>query len=242
MSDGTALAVSGRRAQLALVLGLLAALCSPPIAVAGPKVACEVRGYAYAGAQDARVGHGIEATVLALTAPSVGAGDIAAWVGVGGPRQGSGGRDAWIQIGLNAFPGGESHLYYEVVQPGAGIRYRELAARVEIGTRYRLAVLETASHRGLWRVWLDGAPVSPAFYLAGSERWRPIFSTERWSAAARTCNRFAYRFEHIRVAQAAGGSWAPFVFGARFHDPGYRFVRAPESAFVVATGGSGATA
>ena len=70
---------------------------------------------------------------------------------------------------------------------------------------------------------------------------RPIFTAERWSAAARTCNRFAYRFEDVRVAQAAGGSWAPFVFGARFDDPGYRLVRAPASAFVVATGGSGAS-
>jgi hypothetical protein len=234
-------ATAARRAQLALLVAALAALWDASIATAGPKVACEVRGYAYAGAQDARVGHGIEATVLALTPPSVGDGDIAAWVGVGGPGQGSGGRDAWIQIGLNAFPGGLSHLYYEVDQPGTGVRYHELAATVAIGRRYHLAVLETAQRPGWWRVWLDGAPVSPAFYLAGSERWRPIFTAERWSAAARTCNRFAYRFEHVRVARAAGGSWTPFVFGSRFHDPGYRLIRAPLNAFVVATGGPGAT-
>jgi len=242
MSGGTALAVGGRRAQLALLLLTFAGLAGASIAVAGPKVACDVRGYAYAGAQDARVGHGIEATVLALTHPSVGGGEIAAWVGVGGPRQGSGGRDAWIQIGLNAFPGGASHLYYEVVRPASGIRYRELAANVEIGKRYRLAVLERASRPGWWRVWLDGEPVSPSFYLPGSARWRPIFAAERWSVAARTCNRFSYRFEHVRVAQAPGGGWTPFVFGAQFHDPGYRLVRAPESAFVVATGGTGASA
>jgi len=241
MSGGTALAAAAVRAQLGVLIATCAALAAASTAVAAPTVACEVRGYAYAGAQDERVGHGIEATVLALTRPSVGAGQIAAWVGVGGPRQGSGGRDAWIQIGLNAFPGGDSHLYYEVAQPGAGIRYRELALNVRIGTRYRLAVLETALHRSWWRVWLDGAPVSRAFYLPGSETWRPIFTAERWSAAVRTCNRFAYRFEHVRVAQAAGGSWGPFVFGARFADPGYRLIRAPLSAFVVTTGGPSAT-
>ena len=36
----------------------------------------------------------------------------------------------------------------------------------------------------------------------------------------------------------AGGNWTSFVFGARFRDPGYRLIRAPESAFVVTTGGS----
>src|SRR3989442_10914697 len=62
------------------------------IAVGSPTFACGVlRGYAYAGAQEARVAHGIQANVVALTRPRVGRGHVAAWVGVGGPGQGRGG-------------------------------------------------------------------------------------------------------------------------------------------------------
>lgn len=217
-------------------------LFRPDVAVGAPTFGCGVlNGYAYAGAQDIRVAHGIQANVVALTRPLVGRGHVAAWVGVGGPGQGSGGSDAWIQIGLNAFSDGSSHLYFEVNRPGTGPQYRQLATQVRVGVRYRLAVLETESRRGWWRVWLDGAPASAAFYLPGSDGWRPMFTAERWSGDRQACDRFSYRFERVAVAKAAGGSWTPFVAGARFHDPGYQLVPEQKSSYVAFTGGRSRT-
>jgi hypothetical protein len=224
------------RSLLLLVFTLAALSASEPAASASWKLACGIRGYTYAGAQDARVAGGIEAAVSVLTRPQVEDGQIAAWVGVGGPGQGQAGSDAWIQIGLDAFAGGASHLYYEVDQPGSGVRYRQLALPVELGDRYRVAVLETAAEPGRWRVWLNGAAASAAFYLPGSERWRPIFTAERWSASAQACNRFAYRFEQIRVAPRPGSGWTPFLAGTRFRDRGYQLIGTPQNALVVASG------
>ena len=75
-------------------------------------------GYTYAGRLSATPAHGVRATLTALSKPEVAAGHVAAWVGVGGVGQGVDGTDAWIQVGLSAFPGSESRLYYEVARPG----------------------------------------------------------------------------------------------------------------------------
>jgi hypothetical protein len=236
------MAILAAGASKLVTAAALLMLLRPDVAVGSPTFACGVlRGYAYAGAQEARVAHGIQANVVALTRPRVGRGHVAAWVGVGGPGQGRGGSDAWIQIGLNAFSDGISHLYFEVNRPGTGPQYRQLAAQVRVGVRYRLAVLETQSRRGWWRVWLDGAPASAAFFLPGSEEWRPMFTAERWSGDGQACDRFAYRFERVAVAKAAGGTWTPFVAGARFRDPGYRLISAPKSAFVAFSEGRSRT-
>ena len=194
---------------------------------------CGPPGYSYAGLQDARVAHGIRATLVALARPRVEDGHVAAWVGVGGPGQGLGGGDAWIQIGLSAFSDGINHLYFESDRPGRGPRYTQLVPNVPAGARNRVAVLEIPSRPEWWQVWLNGAPASTPVHLIGSGgRWRPIVTAESWVGGERVCNRFAYGFEHVEVAAARRGGWTPLVTGSRFQDPGYQMFRKSQRAFL----------
>jgi len=218
---------------LGTAAGTVAQAGSAAVPSAAASERCGVPGYSYAGLQDARRTHGVRATVIALAKPIVAEGHVAAWVGVGGPGEGPGGTDSWIQIGLSAFADGSSRLYFEVNRHGAGPQYTQLAARVETGRPHEVAALEIASRPDWWRVWLDGAPVSPPVNLPKSSgRWRPIVTAETWDGGKAVCNRFAYRFESIAIAARRGGSWIPFVVGAVFRDPGYRVVREPGPTFV----------
>lgn len=185
---------------------------------------CGRPGYSYAGFQSASTAHGVAATVTPLSVPDVRSGHTAAWVGVGGPGAANG-RDAWIQVGLASFPEAGIRLYFEITQPATGSRYQEVASRVRPGSSQRIAVLELTRRPNWWRVWVNGRAVSaPAFLPASSGRWRPIATAESWDGGTRTCNRFEYRFGHVAVAAARGGSWRRFVRGVRFQDPGYRVV------------------
>lgn len=190
-------------------------------------------GYTYAGRLSATRAHGVRATLTALAKPQVAAGHVAAWVGVGGVGEGPNGTNAWIQIGLSAFPGSESRLYYEVARPGAAPTYFELDSQIRTGERFRVAVLEMAGRPHHWRVWVNGKPVSAPVELSGSSgKWRPIATAESWAGTGSACNRFSYRFEGVRVAAANGGSWRSFVGGHTFLDSGYRLVDRGSTTFV----------
>jgi hypothetical protein len=194
-------------------------------------------GYTYAGRLSATRAHGVRATLAALSRPQVATGHVAAWVGVGGVGEGPNGSDAWIQIGLSAFPGSESRLYYEVTRPGAPPTYHEIDATVRIGERLDVAVLEMGRRANHWRVWVNGEAVSEPVHLpASSGRWRPIATAESWAGNAGACNSFSFRFEGVRVSAAAGGNWRSFVEGHRFLDTGYRLVDRGSSTFVATTG------
>ena len=183
---------------------------------------CGRAGYSYAGFQALSPAHGVRATVVALGFPQVENGHVAAWVGVGGPGQGAGGSDAWLQVGLSAFHGTDSKLYYETNRPGFGPRYTLVRSGIPVGSAHRVAVLEVHGRPGWWRVWVDGAPVSEPVYLPGSTgRWRPIATAETWDGGRRVCNLFSYRFGRVSVA-GRGGAWRSFRSGYRFQDPGYR--------------------
>ena len=211
-----------------------AALASPPEAAALEP--CGKAGYSYAGFQSANRGHGVKATLVALDKPDVRSGHVAAWVGVGGAGLGPNGSDQWLQVGLSAFHGTGSNLYYEVTTGGAPARYRAIDAQVSEGQRNRVAVLELANQPDWWRVWLNGKPVSAPIHLPGSSgRFQPIATAETWDGGTRVCNRFSYRFEGLGVAAARGGSWQRFVQAHRFEDRGYR-VTASASSFVAAAG------
>jgi hypothetical protein len=185
---------------------------------------CGRPGYSYAGFQSAGIGHGIAATVSALSVPTVRSGHAAAWVGVGGPGAANG-RDAWIQVGLASFAGTGIRLYLEITQPGRAPVYRDVAPSVLPRSRHRLVVREVTRKPNWWRASVDGHPVSSPVYLPGSSgRWHPIATAESWDGGVRTCNRFEYRFEGVSVVKARGGPWKPFVRGFRFEDPGYRVV------------------
>jgi hypothetical protein len=183
---------------------------------------CGRAGYSYAGFQAMSPAHGVRASIVALGFPQVENGHVAAWVGVGGPGQGAGGSDAWLQVGLSAFHGTDSKLYYETNRPGLGPRYTLVRSNIPVGSVHRVAVLEVQGHPGSWRVWVDGAPVSEPVYLPGSiGRWRPIATAETWDGGRRVCNLFSYRFGRVSVA-GRGGAWRSFRSGYRFQDPGYR--------------------
>jgi hypothetical protein len=222
-----------RRLLVPLVLAAVAASSSAPAAPAQSH-AC-AGGYTYAGRLSATRAHGVRATLTALSKPEVSAGHVAAWVGVGGVGQGLNGTDAWIQIGLSAFPGSESRLYYEIARPGVSPTYVELESKVGTGDRFRVAVLEMSQRPDHWRVWLNGKPVSEPVELRGSSgRWRPMATAESWAGTSSACNTFNYRFEGVRVAGATGGSWRSFVGGHTFLDSGYRLVGS-RSTFVAST-------
>jgi hypothetical protein len=219
------------RLLLPLLAVTVAASSSAPAAPAQSRSCAD--GYTYAGRSSATRAHGVGATLTALSKPEVADGHVAAWVGVGGVGQGPNGSDAWIQVGLSAFPGSESSLYYEVTRPGATPRYVELKSGIRSGTRFRVAVLEMSSRPNHWRVWLNGKPASAPVELPGSSgRWRPIATAESWAGTGPACNRFSYRFEGVRVAAANGGSWRSFVGGQTFLDSGYRLVDRGSSTFV----------
>ena len=211
------------RLLLVIPLALVAIAVSAPAAPARTAAGCGQTGYAYAGHLSSATAHGVAATVREVTAPQVEAGHVAAWVGVGGVGQGPGGSNAWIQVGVSAFPGSTTKLYYEVAQPNAAPRYTELASDTsKLGT-LRLAVLEMTGQPDNWRVWVNGRAVTPPVHLPGSGgRWRPTVTAETWHAGGSACNRFDFGFAGVKVAAASGGSWRTFVSGHRILDTGYR--------------------
>jgi hypothetical protein len=222
------------RLLLPLLLAAVAVSSSAPAAPAQSRACAD--GYTYAGRLSATRGHGVRATLTALSAPEVAAGHVAAWVGVGGVGQGPNGADAWIQIGLSAFPGSQSRLYYEIARPGVPPTYVELESRIRTGERFRVAVLEMSHRPDHWRVWLNGKPASAPVELRGSSgRWRPIATAESWAGTGSACNRFNYRFERVDVAAATGGSWHSFVGAHTFLDSGYRLLDRGRTAFVATT-------
>ncbi len=233
MNGGMAPSKLAPRLLLPLVLAAVVASSSVPAAPAQSR-SC-AGGYTYAGRLSATPAHGVRATLTALSNPVVTAGHVAAWVGVGGVGQGVDGTDAWIQVGLSAFPGSESRLYYEVTVPGAPPAYVELESRIPTGERLRVAVLEMAQRPDFWRVWVNGKPVSVPVELKGSSgRWQPIATAESWAGAG-ACNQFHYRFESVHVAAATGGSWRSFVGGHTFLDSGYRLLDHGGGTFVATT-------
>jgi hypothetical protein len=214
----------------AVACAMSAALASPPEAAALQP--CGKAGYSYAGFQSANRGHGVRATLVALAKPEVRSGHVAAWVGVGGAGLGPNGSDQWLQVGLSAFHGTGSNLYYEVTTGGAPARYHAIDAQVAPGQRNRVAVLELAKRPDWWRVWLNGKPASSPIHLPGSSgRFQPIATAETWDGGTRVCNLFSYRFDGLGVAAARGGNWQRFVQAHRFEDRGYR-VTASASSFV----------
>jgi hypothetical protein len=180
-------------------------------------------GYAYAGHQATYRGHGVRATITTLSQPSVLAGHVAGWVGVGGPGQGVNGEDAWIQAGIASMPGMDPFVYTEVTHDGNDPEFTLVEQGVPVGRSHQIAVLEMSGRPGWWRVWIDGQAVTEPVRLRGSSgRWAPIATAESWNGGEGGCNSFGFRFERVSVSYGGGGSWRPFVAGHQFLDGGYR--------------------
>jgi hypothetical protein len=218
----------------ALVTALAAALLAIVAAVVAPggaganATACASGangspGYAYAGFQARGVGHGVRATVAPTMEPTIAAGHVAGWIGVGGPQQGPNGETMWLQTGVAAVPGWGMLVYAEITRPGRDPRFVPLVHEVKPQQSFRLAVLEMARRPSFWRVWLNGRPVTKPIHLPGStERWRPIATAESYDDRTGSCNTFGFRFESVGVAQGRGGAWQTFRPGFTFRDHGYR--------------------
>ncbi|HET6682819.1 MAG TPA: hypothetical protein VFG75_03910 [Gaiella sp.] len=179
-------------------------------------------GYAYAGLQSGRVGSGVRATITAFRQPAVAAGHAAGWIGVGGPGAGPNGETMWLQTGVAALPNMPLMIYVEITRPGRAPSFVPLRQDVAVGESHRLAVLEMNRRPGVWRVWLDGKPVTDPIVLPGSHRqWEPLATAESWNGGTATCNGFGFRFERVGLARSLGGSWQTFVPGYTFRDRGY---------------------
>ena len=176
-------------------------------------------GYSYAGHQATYRGHGVRATITLTRAPSVEAGHVAGWVGVGGPGQGANGEDAWIQAGIAAMEGMDPMIYAEITRGNRAPEFIPVEEGVAFGRPHKLAVLEMAGRPGWWRVWVDGQAVTdPVRMRDSSGRWAPIATAESWNAGTAACNAFGFRFERVSVSYGGGGSWRPFVAGHQFLD------------------------
>jgi hypothetical protein len=202
----------------------LAAACSLALPQRGNAAAtCASSQYSYAGVSSIRARYGVGARITAVRQPSVRAGHVAAWVGVGGAGLGPGSTDEWLQVGISAKPGQSSALYYEVALPNQKPRYVMLKGHLPLGRAYDVAVLESHAHPGSWRVWVNGSRMTQRILLPSSHgAWRPVATAESWSGlTGGTCNSFAFRFQHIRVATKPGGAWKPLK-GRVLADAGYR--------------------
>jgi hypothetical protein len=208
-----------RLLHIVVASATVAAACSLALP-ARAWAACGANGYSYAGVSSIHSHSGVSAAIVALRAPSVTAGHVAAWVGVGGEGLGPNGTTEWLQAGISAKPGQAPSLYYELALPGAAPRYVALTG-LQAGRSFRIAVLETPNRPGWWRVSVNGANVTPQFHLPAShDAWRPIATTESWDVGEGACNKFAFRFDDVRVTSGAPGGWSPMSADV-IEAPGY---------------------
>lgn len=208
---------------LLIALAALAAACSlSASALAGGRI-CAPSGYAYAGFQSPVAAYGVSGRLTLESAPLVGDGHVAAWLGVGGAGLGPHGSDVWLQVGIAGFPDGRSELYYEFKRPGMQTAEYVSLGQLPRGAKRDVAVYERASRRNAWRVVVDGKAVSPTIVLPGSHgAWRPIATSETWGGDTNSCNRLGYDFGDLAVATRSGGGWKPFTLSRAMRDPGYR--------------------
>ena len=187
------------------------------------QAACGSSGYAYAGLGASHRAYGVATWLQSVAAPEVLSGHVAGWVGVGGPGAGPNGTDEWIQVGISAFPGGSTSLYYEVALPHQAPQYHEIAAGLPAGSTHKVAVVELRSRRSWWSVVVDDRAVGDPVHLPGSHgAWRPLATTETWGAGSFVCNRFSYRFGSVSVATRPGGGWQRLRSHYTFQNHGYR--------------------
>jgi hypothetical protein len=217
----------------AVALVALAAACAAT-APAGAATACGQASYAYAGVASVDARYGIGARISTLSAPSIAAGHIAGWVGVGGSGLGPAGSTEWLQAGISVRPGEDPALYYEVALPGAAPRYVMLKGHLPVGRSFAVAVLESRRSPGVWSVWVNGSRMTGPIRLPGSHGiWRPMATAESWDGdETGTCNTLAFKFSGIRVAAKPGGAWQP-IDGRVLADAGYRVQRTGDSLFVL---------
>ena len=199
-------------------------------------IVCGKEGYSYAGAQNAGGARGVVAALTTVAAPQVQNGHVAAWVGVGGAGAGPGGTDEWMQVGVATFADGQSMIYTEVTEPGAGPKFTAYRTSGIAGERHQMAVVELPGNEEMWQVWVDGRWIGQPVHLPGSDAaWAPIATVESYDGGKPVCNRFRYRFDALEVATSYG-VWEQFEAGEVFQDPGYQVIPRPTGFLARAAG------
>jgi hypothetical protein len=216
------------RARLARTAGALC-LALAFAGVASPAFACS-GGYSYAGLYASRPAGGIAASLTMLTAPVLGGGHVAAWVGIGGPGLGPNSSDEWLQVGLASFDSSGGRLYYELATPGQEPRYVELAAGIQPGKTIRVALLELPFAPGTWVIVTPVGLAGPFFLPRSHGVWAPVATAESWAAGGSRCNRSSYRFGRIELA-GGSGRWRALRHASRLQDPGWRLHRYSRATF-----------
>jgi len=224
------------RTPVMVAAATLAAACAlAGTARAGATTAtCGQGTYAYAGLGGRETASGVSATIVPTAVPTVRAGHVDGWVGVGGPGMGPRGTDEWIQVGLTSVPNdSQNHIYYEIVRPGQRDVTRVLRG-VGVGEQHRFAVRELAGRPGWWRVWIDGSPASaPVFLPSSHARWTAQAVGESWAGKTTgLCNTYAYAFSKVAFASARDGVWSPFRRFQPFQNVNYLLVRRTASSFL----------
>jgi|SRR5438270_10688839 len=180
-------------------------------------------GYSYAGVQSVTRGYGVSATLTMSAEPTVGAGHVAAWIGVGGVGLGPGGTDEWLQAGIDQEAGGRDALYYEFMRPGDQAATYVSVGLARAGEPHSIVVYERARQQETWRVLIDGVRVSAPIALPASHgRFEPVATAESWDGGvAGSCNDYAFDFASLAVRTQYAGAWQPFSLRRVLHDPAY---------------------
>jgi hypothetical protein len=180
-------------------------------------------GYSYDGVQSPTRGFGVSATLTMNARSAVGAGHVAAWVGVGGAGMGPGGSDEWVQAGVAHDAGGADQLYYEFKRPADASATYVTLGRVYPGDTHTFVVYERAGYRDSWRVMMDGVKVGDPIALPGSHGlFQPVATAENWDGGvAGSCNQYNFAFSSLAVRSDFGGAWQPFDLSRVLRDPAY---------------------
>jgi hypothetical protein len=220
-----------RIAQLAGAL-LLAFACASLAPSAGASSAARFcrPGYAYAGLYTTKPVAGVAATLTLLDEPSVAAGHVAGWVGVGGSGMGPGGTDEWLQVGFASFDQPDGRLYYELALPHKQPKFVQLASGIQPGQEVRVAVVELPFHPNQWVVVTPDGIVGPFNLPRSHGRWSPLATGESWTrSGARVCNSYDYRFGDVQLT--ANGDWHALGRAAVLRDRGWVVRRESPSTF-----------
>lgn len=202
-----------------------------PTAIGRAQDAVACKGYSYSGLQGGRAISGVRATIRVMQTPNVHEGHVAGWIGIGGSDLGPGGVAEWLQTGYAAWPPDTLQVYYELTLPGQATTYHMLKQQATVGEVHTVALIET-NRKGSWRVWLDGRPASPAYYLKGSHAtYKPQGIGENWTTST-TCNTYDWLFSDIRVELRRGWRWTTGRKpGYKWQDAGYKIKLIPPDSF-----------
>jgi hypothetical protein len=188
-------------------------------------------GYRYAGVYTTKPVAGVAASLTMLAKPSVAAGHVAGWVGVGGAGLGPGGTDEWLQVGFASFDRPDGRLYYELALPHQQPKFVELASGIQPGQEIRVAVLELPFHPNQWVVVTPQGIAGPFELPRSHRRWSPTATGESWArSGAPVCNSYDYRFHDVQLD--ANGDWQALAHASVLQDSGWVVQRESPSTFV----------